>query len=190
MKAIRTGLLAALAISAGVSVALSADLFHSRWSDVISPEQTTDILSVETLDSQSGDATSPEARGAFPDLLRVPEIEMSVAPTVSQDVLTNSTVRKIGYGRVETVNIVVTSTGTYSSDAMDTTHVIYPGIETRRKDDATLGVFFLALIDGRWSPVTPVATHSVVHYGSGFGTSYRTGSGGTCIFGSNYSSCL
>ena len=190
MKAIRTGILAALAVSAGVSVALSADLFHSRWSDVVSSEQVTDILPAEVLDYPAVQALMPAEGGSFPDLLRVPDTEMSVAPTVSQDVLTSGTVRKIGFGRIETVNIVVTSTGTYSSDAMDTTHVIYPGIETRRKGEATVGDFFLALIDGRWSPMTPVAARSVVHYGSGLGTSYRTGGGSTCIFGENYSSCL
>lgn len=190
MKAIRTGLLVALAATAGVSVALSADLFHSRWSDVVSVEQATDILPAEVLDSPAAEALAPQTDGAFPDLLRIPDVEMSVAPTVSQDVLTSGTVRKIGFGRIETVNIVVTSTGTYSSDAMDTTHVIYPGIETGRKDDATVGDFFLALIDGRWSPMTPVAARSVVQYGTSFGTSYRIGGDSTCIFGANYSNCL
>ena len=189
MRAIRTGMLAALAISASMSVSLSADLFHSRWGDTASPPDAVDILPAEVFDYPARDA-EPGASAAFPDLLRVPDIEMSVAPTVSQDVLTSGTIRKIGYGRIEEVNIVVTSTGTYSSDALGTTHVLYPGIETKRKGPVTVGDFFLALIDGRWTPMTPVRLRSVVQYGTSMGTSYRTGGGSTCIFGSNYSSCL
>ena len=73
---------------------------------------------------------------------------------------------------------------------MDDPHVIYPGITTKRKGEATVGDFFMALIDGRWSPMTPVAARSFVQYGSGHGTAYTTGGGTTCIYGAGYSGCL
>jgi hypothetical protein len=47
---------------------------------------------------------------------------------VSTDVQSRQTVRKIGYGRTEFVDIVTTSTGTYSSDGLASTYIRYPGI--------------------------------------------------------------
>ena len=49
-------------------------------------------------------------------------------PWVSQEPLSQTTVKKIGYGKTTVVSIVTTSTGTYSSDAMSSPHVLYPGI--------------------------------------------------------------
>lgn len=50
------------------------------------------------------------------------------ADWVSLEPETSTSVRKIEYGRVTDVNIATTSTGTYSSDAMVSPHVLYPGI--------------------------------------------------------------
>jgi hypothetical protein len=47
---------------------------------------------------------------------------------VSTDVHSRQTVRKIGYGLTEFVDIVTTSTGTYSSDGLSSPHIRYPGI--------------------------------------------------------------
>lgn len=52
--------------------------------------------------------------------------------SVSTTVLGHSRVRKIGYGQSSYVDIVTTPTGTYSSDAMYSPHVRYPGIEVER----------------------------------------------------------
>lgn len=49
-------------------------------------------------------------------------------PSVSLEATAATTVRKIGYGETTFINIVTTSTGTYSSDAMFNDHVRYPGI--------------------------------------------------------------
>jgi hypothetical protein len=51
-----------------------------------------------------------------------------VEPWVSTDVTKRQTVRKIGYGKTEFVDILTTATGTYSSDGFDSTHVRYPGV--------------------------------------------------------------
>lgn len=50
------------------------------------------------------------------------------ADWVSLEPETSTSVRKIEYGRVTEVSIATTSTGTYSSDAMVSPNVLYPGI--------------------------------------------------------------
>ena len=52
---------------------------------------------------------------------------------VSTDVTRTQTVKKIGYGYTSTVKIVTTPSGTYSSDAIVSPHVLYPGIEVMPK---------------------------------------------------------
>ena len=42
------------------------------------------------------------------------------------------TVRKIGYGQTSIVNIITTSSGVYSSDALTSPHVLYPGIHVEQ----------------------------------------------------------
>ena len=42
----------------------------------------------------------------------------TIEPSVNTDIVKQVTVRKIGYGRTEFVDIVTTPTGTYSSDAI------------------------------------------------------------------------
>jgi len=59
--------------------------------------------------------------------------DFQVEPSVSTTPLRQSTVRKIGYGVTEFVQVVQTSTGTYSSDALQSPHVEYPGILKQRK---------------------------------------------------------
>ncbi|MEO6395364.1 MAG: hypothetical protein ABIO40_05590 [Devosia sp.] len=54
-------------------------------------------------------------------------------PSVSTDVLSTQTVKKIGFGQVTIVTIIKTPTGTYSSDAVTSPYVQYPGIEVSRK---------------------------------------------------------
>jgi hypothetical protein len=68
----------------------------------------------------------------------------TIEPSVNTDIVKQVTVRKIGYGRTEFVDIVTTPTGTYSSDAIVSPYVRYPGIhDTRRGPEG-----FLAIWDG------------------------------------------
>ncbi|MEQ1771382.1 MAG: hypothetical protein ABL879_16255 [Devosia sp.] len=53
--------------------------------------------------------------------------------TVSTKVLSTQTIKKIGYGRVSNVTIVKTPSGTYSSDAIVSPYVQYPGVEVSKK---------------------------------------------------------
>ena len=52
----------------------------------------------------------------------------TIEPWVSTEVISQSTVRKVGYGRTTFVSINKTATGTYSSDGLASPHIRYPGI--------------------------------------------------------------
>jgi hypothetical protein len=59
--------------------------------------------------------------------------DFTIEPSVSTDVVKTRTVRKIGYGRTEFVEIYTTPTGTYSSDGLASPHIRYPGIHKELK---------------------------------------------------------
>ncbi|RYE10597.1 MAG: hypothetical protein EOP22_04475 [Hyphomicrobiales bacterium] len=81
------------------------------------------------------------ASAAIEDLLPLDKIDprmfrkfdIELDDSVSMDVQRTQTVRKIGFGRLSTVTIVTTPTGTYSSDALLSPNVRYPGIEVTPK---------------------------------------------------------
>ncbi len=64
------------------------------------------------------------------DLLRVGErtYNIEIDSSVSRRVLGQYRVRKISFGRLENVQIISTASGTYSSDALASPHIVYPGI--------------------------------------------------------------
>lgn len=55
--------------------------------------------------------------------------------TVSTDAQRTRTVTKIAHGRKSSVSIVTTPTGTYSSDALTSPYVLYPGIDVTPRHD-------------------------------------------------------
>jgi hypothetical protein len=59
--------------------------------------------------------------------------EWTVEPWVSEEVQSETTIKKIGYGRTTYVSIVTTPTGTYSSDGLASPHIKYPGIVSNSK---------------------------------------------------------
>jgi len=59
--------------------------------------------------------------------------DFTVEPSVSDVVIETRTVRKIGYGRTEFVEIITTPSGVYSSDGLASPHVRYPGIHKELK---------------------------------------------------------
>ena len=67
--------------------------------------------------------------------------------SVSTDVLRQSTIKKIGYGKVEMVHVLETPSGTYSTDALQSPHVEYPGIAKKRTHDQ-FGLAFWS--NGHW----------------------------------------
>ncbi|MBU1173929.1 MAG: hypothetical protein KKH72_00890 [Alphaproteobacteria bacterium] len=204
----------ALAAAAGTVIvlallgpALTADFFHSRWSDgagpdvgAVAPDSMADVTvlgaGIAETDAaapiavaDAGDAT-PEEAARFADLLRIDDRPgVSIAPTLSRRVLASHTVTKIGYGRAEQVEIVTTPSGVYSTDGLDSTHVLYPGISLdRNAPERIMGLF--ALIGGNWIDIVPVRAGSFTHYGAGYGVSYRTNSARTCIAGEGYRGCF
>lgn len=85
--------------------------------------------------------------------------DFEVQPGVSLDPIRQSTVTKIAYGKASQVNIVETSSGIYSSDAITNPHVRYPGIVVTPRRDAQ------ALLQWNgfgWSTLTPLGGKSFV----------------------------
>lgn len=60
------------------------------------------------------------------------DYRLAYDPSVSTEPTARAQVRKIAFGRVSTVDITTTSTGTYSSEALFSPHVLYPGIAVER----------------------------------------------------------
>lgn len=61
-------------------------------------------------------------------------------PSVSTEVISQSMVKKVGYGHTSYVTISRTATGTYSSDGMASPHIQYPGITKNDDPDAFLTI--------------------------------------------------
>ncbi|MCD7059298.1 hypothetical protein [Pelagibacterium xiamenense] len=59
------------------------------------------------------------------------DYDVTAEDWVSLEPTSTASVRKIGYGKVTEVNIATTATGVYSSDAIVSPYVQYPGIEVR-----------------------------------------------------------
>lgn len=80
--------------------------------------------------------------------------------SVSLDPLSSSRVKKIEAGRVSYVTITRTSTGTYSSDALFSNHVQYPGISVEALTPPLN--HFAYWQDGRWSAVVTGSANSLI----------------------------
>lgn len=76
------------------------------------------------------------AKDLFPppfDPSKLRKFDIEIADTVSTEPLRTQYVKKIAFGRPTTVTIITTSSGTYSSDAITSPHVLYPGIDVAPK---------------------------------------------------------
>lgn len=82
-----------------------------------------------------------------------------VTPAVSTEVVKQSTVKKIGYGNTEFVQVVQTPSGTYSTDALQSPYVEYPGILKKRVHDQ-IGI--ASWSNGRWVVEKPISAGSFV----------------------------
>ncbi len=182
-KASFIGLVATLGVIGLAAPVLSADVLHSRWGDQAADTVTTVALST------AADAAKWTRSDRFSDLLRINEGAVNIAPDVSDTVLTTQNVRKIGYGRVETVEIVTTASGTYSSDGLRSPHVLYPGVEVLTSQTDIVKVL-LSLVNGIWTPLRLLDAGSFVSYGSGDGAHYMTDGHATCLSSKGYSGCL
>jgi hypothetical protein len=98
-------------------------------------------------------------------LIKHDEREYRVAydPSVSTEPLSSVSIKKIEAGRVSYVTIATTETGTYSSDAMTSPHVSYPGIEVESVEEKSF--FFHTWSNGQWLSLGTVDGHSFVNIG-------------------------
>ncbi len=79
--------------------------------------------------------------------------DITLDDSVSTEVQSVRTVTKIGFGRMSTVSIVTTPTGTYSSDGLLSPHVRYPGIEVSAKRRPVVELWSSDR-GGRWLSIT------------------------------------
>jgi hypothetical protein len=81
--------------------------------------------------------------------------------SVSTDALSTARVKKVEAGKVSYVTITTTATGTYSSDAMFSNHVQYPGIEVQPLDSGSN--YFRYWSNGRWSGFSTGNANSFIY---------------------------
>ena len=96
------------------------------------------------------------------------KFDVIVGPGVSTDVQRSTTVSKIGYGNRTYVTIITTSTGTYSSDALTSPNVKYPGVDLLPRfasrwgqDDHGLGGAWTSTTSGSITTFSFVPAHSL-----------------------------
>ena len=151
-------LLRAIAIGAGIGIAgagvVAAPIFlqSALANDNVQAAAATVAAPIEQLFP---------AAPAF-DMARLRKFDFSFDASVATTPLSTVTISKYGFGQRSVVTISKTPTGTYSSDAIASPYVRYPGISaTARADDCTC---LLHLLEGLKSlPTVPVE-----QYGSSF----------------------
>jgi hypothetical protein len=104
---------------------------------------------------------------------------------VATEPLATARVKKVEAGRVSYVTITTTDTGTYSSDAMMSPHVQYPGISVERVADSSEIRFW----SGRgWSALLPAKAKSFLYYNAGATSILQLGDT-VCVLGARYAVC-
>ena len=205
MKAPFIGLAAALALFAGLASLISRDAFFVGRGTAAPAAAETVALAAPAVDTPSflprasspvlpalpvASAAPPAQPDRFRDLLRLPETAEIAAPVVSTDVVSSASIRKIGYGRVSTVRVVTTATGTYSSDALASPNILYPGVDKAPPPAVAGFSTFFALIGGTWLPLSLGRAGSFVVYGGNSSVDYVTDGRTTCLAGKGYFGCL
>ncbi len=106
----------------------------------------------------------------------------TIEDSVSTDILSEQVIRKIEFGRMTFVRVVTTASGTYSSDAMDSPHILYPGIHDTR-DTADASARLLGAWDGKsWTILRSFGANSFTTIVPFKGGSTMTYEGGVCVF--------
>lgn len=120
------------------------------------------------------------------------QYRVQAAPNIAMVPLETSSVKKIGYGRVSEVRIVTTATGTYSTDALASAHLLYPGIDVKpagASNSGGLGLTAQKLMGGVWRGLQGPAAGSFVYFGGDGRSSYFVSGNTVCVAGSNYAGC-
>ncbi len=114
--------------------------------------------------------------------------DFSIEPGVGADVVSTRTIRKIGFGRTEFVEIVTTPSGVYSTDGLASPNIRYPGIhkQLRRSGEAGLAVWS----NGRgWEAFKQVDAGSFVSITPFAGGQVVLSDEGNCVFVENAAYC-
>ncbi|WDR05115.1 hypothetical protein PSQ90_12545 [Devosia rhodophyticola] len=91
-------------------------------------------------------------------------------------------IKKVEYGKVSYVDITTTSTGTYSSEAMLSPHVKYPGVEVNRVNTAAQATLFTWTGSNGWLGLPLAQGNSITYLNTAAGKIISSSSGLTCIF--------
>lgn len=109
-----------------------------------------------------------------------------VAPTVSTETLKESTIKKIGYGNTEFVRVLQTPSGTYSSDALDSPNIEYPGI-IKKRSGGSIGLAYWS--NGRWVMQKTMSAGSFVTITKFDGGQLVVTDDGMCVTNKNGITC-
>jgi hypothetical protein len=86
------------------------------------------------------------------DMKRLKRYDIVIDDSVSTDPIRTDVISKIGAGHKSIVSVITTSTGTYSSDALVSPYVLYPGITATRKHSHNAWTF--STFTSSWGTVT------------------------------------
>lgn len=114
----------------------------------------TPAIAANILDVAKGSTNQAPNGIDFDNLVRIDKrsYNVNVEDYVDLNPISSATVKKISAGRVFTVDIATTSTGTYSTDAMRSKHVLYPGIDVKEVKPADFvdgAIIILGKLQGR-----------------------------------------
>jgi hypothetical protein len=123
------------------------------WS-VLEPTSMKSALADEPVKVAAKTLSEIFPRPFDPKSLR--KFDIAVGPNVSLEVKKASTISKISYGHRTYVSIVTTPSGTYSSDALTSPNVRYPGIDVTRKGHGAFSYrsFVGPFGTGTWASLT------------------------------------
>lgn len=103
-------------------------------------------------------------------------------PNVSQEPLGSSVVRKIAFGKTTFVTVATTASGVYSSDAVGSPHVRYPGIHVTPRQPLPVAGGLAFLAEGPfWHAIPAVGAGSFVLLDAFEGGGLSTGPEGNCV---------
>ncbi|MDB5507429.1 MAG: hypothetical protein JWR75_2067 [Devosia sp.] len=131
---------------------------------------------VRFLSTTGTDFLTPQGFSAA-SLIKIGESRFRVGtePWVDTDAQAVSVVRKIGYGHTTWVNITTTNTGVYSTDALASPHVQYPGVEVSEIEPQHFGGTAWFYVDGTgWMPAELIGADSFVGVPKAPGSTYLT----------------
>ncbi len=148
--------------------------------------------SVSDLSAPALIPSPPRGTAIDPDtLVRFKDRDYSVTyeDWVDTTPLERVTVRKIAFGKMTTVTVTSTDSATFSSEALFSPHIRYPGVTVTPVPRAGDGIAVAYWSDG-WVATTLLDAQSFIYVAPGpLGDGVLTTDRRTCTFGANYAQC-